>query len=148
MLKLIFIPLIFGSVFFAGDSKTVADKIIEFSMKNLNKKVGTGECWDLASEALNNANADWSSPFNFGTKVDINKAQRADILQFTDIKIEFEFGSMSFPQHTAIVYKANKKLITLLHQNFNNKRAVDTITINLRDIKNGKIEAFRPKARG
>jgi hypothetical protein len=52
---------------------------------------------------------------------------------------------MSFPKHTAIVYKSNKNQITLIHQNFNNKRFVDTITISLDYIVKGKAEAFRPK---
>jgi len=143
MLKLICFTLSIFYFFSAGYSD-IGDRIIEFSMKNLKKKIDRGECWDLANAALNNADADWSPPFNFGTKVDISQAQRADILQFTNIKMKFPNGSMSFPQHTAIIYKINKKQITLIHQNFNNKRYVDTLTISLDYIKKGKIEAFRP----
>lgn len=144
MLKLIVASFISISIFLGRGEKTVADKIIEFSMKNLGKKIDRGECWDLASAALNNAGATWNPPYDFGTKVDVSKAQRADILQFTDISMKMPNGSMSFPKHTAIVYKANKKMITLIHQNFNNKRYVDTITINLDYIKNGTIDAYRP----
>ena len=133
-------------IFVAGQTD-IGDKIIAFSIKNLNKKIDRGECWDLASAALTNANADWSPPFNFGTKIDISQAQRADILQFTNIKMKFTNGSISFPQHTAIIYKRNKSQITLIHQNFNNKRYVDTLTISLDNIKKGKIYAFRPKAK-
>lgn len=38
-------------------------KIVQFCKANLNRKVSTGECWDLVEAALNFANADWSSPF-------------------------------------------------------------------------------------
>ncbi len=125
----------------------VGDRIIEFSMKNLKKKIDKGECWDLANAALNEADADWSAPFNFGAKVELADAKRADILQFTNIKMKFPNGSMNFPQHTAIILKKNGKQITLIHQNFNGKRYVDTLTINLDYIKKGKVEAYRPKAK-
>lgn len=127
----------------------MSQKIIEFSLKNLGKKVETGECWDLANSALNYANANWESPHKFGTKLDYPKQelQPADILQFSNIKLKFPNGSMSFPKHTAIVYKANGNRVTLLHQNFNNKRYVDTLTISMDYIKSGKVEAFRPKSK-
>jgi hypothetical protein len=141
----VYILLLFALVSLAGDTPTVGDKVIEFAVKHMKKKVDRGECWDLASAALNYAGADWTPPFNFGIKTDLSKTQRADILQFTDISIKFPNGSMSFPQHTAIVYKADKKTVTLIHQNFNNKRFVDTLTIHLDQIKSGKVEAFRPK---
>ncbi len=130
-----------------SQTSPVATKIIEFSMKNFGKKVDRGECWDLANAALNYANADWEAPFKFGDKQNYQKdgLQTADILQFSNIKMKMPNGAMSFPKHTAIVYKAKGKQVTLIHQNFNNKRYVDTISISLDYIKSGKIEAFRPK---
>lgn len=151
MLKQICLSIFAFSLFFAGDTPTVADKIIDFSMKNFGKKIDQGECWDLANAALNYSGAKWESPYGFGKKVELAKTQRADILQFANIKMVYRIGnsggSMSFPKHTAIVFKANKKMITLIHQNFNNKRYVDTLTINLDDVKSGTIEAFRPIAK-
>lgn len=132
------------AVFFSGNVPTVGDKIIEFSMQHLKKKVDTGECWDLANAALNYANAKWTAPFGFGTKINTSQIKRADIIQFTNIKIKFTNGSISFPKHTAIIYKANKDRVTLIHQNFNNKRYVDTISLNLSDVKSGTVDAYRP----
>lgn len=128
---------------------SVKPKILEFCKKNMGKKVDKGECWDLAKEALDYAGADWETPFNFGNKYDLKKqeAQPADVLQFTNVKFIFKNGSATFPQHTAIVYKANKNLVTVFHQNFNDKRYVDTLTLNLNNIKNGKIEGYRPKSK-
>lgn len=136
------------SKFFTSDV-SVADKIISFSVKNIGKKIDRGECWDLANAALNNAGADWTPPFGFGDKIDYKTQllQPADILQFSNVKFIFKNGSATFPKHTAIIYKANKHTVTLLHQNFNNKRYVDTLTISLDNMKNGKIEAYRPKAK-
>lgn len=132
-----------------AQSNPTAEKVLEFSKKNLGKKVERGECWDLASSALNYANANWQPLYDFGDKFDHKKQELkpGDILQFTNVKFMFPNGSASFPKHTAIVFKANKLQITLLHQNFNNKRYVDTLSINLDNIKNGKIEAYRPKAK-
>ena len=147
-MKRIFFIVISAVLFsFAPPPSPLADKIIDFSMANFGKKIDRGECWDLASAALNAAGADWHAPYDFGDKVAVEQTQRADILQFTNIKILFSNGSMSFPQHTAIVYKSTGKRITLIHQNFNTKRYVDTITINIGDIKNGKIEAYRPRVK-
>jgi len=128
---------------------TVAGKILEFSKKNIGKKVDRGECWDLANAALNYANAAWVPPFNYGDKIDYKKQEfkPADIMQFTNVKFIFKNGSASFPQHTAIVYKSHKNFVTVFHQNFNNKRLVDTLTLNLDNIKNGKIEVYRPKGK-
>ena len=125
----------------------VAGKILEFCKSNMGKKVDRGECWDLAYAALNSAGADWSTPFNFGYKIDYKKEalKPADILQFTNVKFVFPNRSMSFPKHTAIVSKAEGGKILVYHQNFNNKRFVDTLTIDLANIKNGKIDAYRPK---
>jgi hypothetical protein len=129
-------------------SQTVQEKIITFSKSHLGKKVDRGECWDLANAALNVAKADWAPPHNYGDPVEIQKGLKgADILQFTNVKFIFPNGSASFPKHTAIVYKADKKSITVFHQNFNNKKYVDTLTLNLDQIRDGKIEAYRPKAK-
>lgn len=126
-------------------AQTVPQKVLAYAKANMGKKVDRGECWDLANFALNSAGAKWNSPYDFGNKVSINTSQPGDIIQFTDTKLKFPFGSMSFPKHTAIVYASNKKQITLIHQNFNNKRVVDTVTIQLDYIVKGKAEAFRPK---
>ena len=147
-MRLVMILIFVGSKLLTSDI-SVADKIISFAVQKIGKKVDRGECWDLANAALNYAGAQWEPPWNFGDKIDYKTQalKPADILQFTNVKFVFQFGSASFPKHTAIIYKINKKQLTLLHQNFNNKRFVDTLTIDLDNIKNGKIEAFRPKAK-
>ena len=147
-MRFLFILIFAVSKLFTSDV-TVADKIISFSLKNLGKKIDRGECWDLANAALNNANAQWNPPFEFGDKIDYKTQllKPADILQFTNVKFIFKFGTATFPKHTAIIYKVDKHTVTLLHQNFNNKRFVDTLTISLDNMKNGKIEAYRPKAK-
>lgn len=142
--------LLLGTVVFSSfQTVPVAGKIMQFCKSNMGKKVDRGECWDLANAALNYAGADWSGSFDFGNKIDYKteKLKPADILQFTNVKFMFPNRSMSFPKHTAIVSKADGGKILIYHQNFNNKRYVDTLTISLENIKNGKIEAYRPKGK-
>jgi hypothetical protein len=149
-MKMKVLIFVLGTIFFSSfQTVPVAGKIMEFCKKNMGKKVDRGECWDLAYGALNSAGADWSSPFNFGDKIDYKKEplKPADVLQFTNVKFMYPNRSMSLPKHTAIVAKANNGTILLYHQNFNNKRFVDTLTINLENIKNGKIDAYRPKGK-
>ncbi len=149
-MKKLFLILAIGTTFLSSfQTLTVAGKIIEFCKSNMGKKVDRGECWDLAYGALNSAGGDWSTPFNFGDKIDYKKEslKPADILQFTNVKFIFPNRSMSFPKHTAIVSKASGTKILVYHQNFNNKRFVDTLTIDLENIKNGKIDAYRPKGK-
>lgn len=134
----------------AQDStKYVANKIVWYGEQNLGKKVDRGECWDLAAGALNYAEADWKSPYGFGEKIDYKKSELkpGDVIQMSNVKFVYPNGSMSFPMHTALVYKANKNMVTVLHQNFNNKRVVDTLTFNLNHLKGGKLEVYRPKGK-
>lgn len=129
-------------------AQSVQEKILSFSQKNMKKKVDRGECWDLAAAALNNANAQWESPHDFGDKIDYRtELQPGDILQFTNVKFVFPFGSASFPKHTAIAYKTGKNSVTVFHQNFNNHRYVDTLTLYFDQIKGGTLQAYRPKAK-
>ena len=151
-MKKLFLILIGTITFSSFQTVPVAGKIMQFCKSNMGKKVDRGECWDLVFAALNSAGADWSAPFNFGDKIDYKKEnlKPADILQFTNVKFMFPNRSMSFPKHTAFVSKANGSSILVYHQNFNNNRFVDTLTINLENIKNnknGKIDAYRPKGK-
>ena len=147
-MKTLFIFLLVFCVSFQQPA-TVADKIIAYSLQNMDKQVDRGECWDLAAGALKEAGANWKAPFEFGIKIDRKKKslQPADILQFTNAKFQGKTYSSFFPQHTAIVYKVNKSFTTVFHQNYNNKRKVDTLTINLADLKSGKVDAYRPVAK-
>src|SRR5258706_3314819 len=45
-------------------------QILDFVNAHLKKKVGRGECWDLAAEALNQAGAKWNHKYNYGKHID------------------------------------------------------------------------------
>lgn len=132
----------------AQESSPVAKKILAFCEMNKGKKVGKGECWDLAKEALNQAEAVWTSPYEFGTIITKKEALVAgDILQFEKVKIESPDGSWKeLPHHTAIVYKViEKNKFIMAEQNANGKRFVIFSEIDLSHITKGKYTVYRPK---
>lgn len=131
--------------FFQGE-KEVGEKVVEFSKKNFGKKVDRGECWDLAAKALDYANAKWEAPNDFGLKIDIKKenVKPGDIMQFENVKFKGKFYSSSFPHHTAVAYKVKDNDILIFHQNYNNKKKVDTLTLHMNDLASGKIDFYRP----
>lgn len=146
--------LLLVSGFAFRPKETVADKVVSYCKQNLNKKVDRGECWDLARFALDYAEADWESPYDFGTKVDYKteKLKAGDILQMENITFSWTEGdntyTATFPHHTAIVYevKTDGKIV-MAHQNFNNVRKVTTLEISLSSIQKGDLQAYRPKAK-
>ncbi|HEY0029343.1 MAG TPA: CHAP domain-containing protein [Bacteroidia bacterium] len=127
---------------------TVAQKVVVFCELNKDKKVGKGECWDLAKEALDAAGANWTAPYNFGKEL-LKKEPAAvgDIIQFEKVRIEYPDGAWKeLPHHTAIVYKVSAPgQYTIAEQNANGKRFVTFSDINLTYIKKGKYTIYRPQ---
>ena len=123
-------------------------KIVFFCDKRVGKKVGNGECWDLAKEALNFAGANWSPPYEFGKTIPLtNAVLPGDIIQFEKVKIVYPDKSWKeLPHHTAIVYKvlSSGKYI-IAEQNSNNKKFIVLNEIDLNYVKKGKFTIFRPQ---
>lgn len=148
-----FAPFVFFFLFAiqngsAQETSPVAKKILAFCDANKSKKVGKGECWDLAKEALNNAGATWTPPYVFGKelgKKDI--VLPGDIIQFEKVRIEYPDGAWKdIPHHTAIIYKvAGTNKFTIAEQNANGKRFVQFSEIDLSYLKKGKYTIFRPQ---
>ncbi|MCB9189293.1 MAG: CHAP domain-containing protein [Flavobacteriales bacterium] len=127
-------------------SQAKAKAVVDYAVENLDKKIDRGECWDLIAFALDHAEAKWEMPFDFGNKIDYKKdaLQPGDIISFDGVKFENENGYMTFPMHYAIVYKVvDKDHITILHQNHNNKKVVQTLDLTLSDLKKGTMQFFR-----
>ncbi len=149
MVRFTFI-LFFLSSFLNSKAQTdaVAKKVVAYCDANKGKKVGKGECWDLAKEALNSAGATWTPPYVFGKALGKkDPLQAGDILQFEKVKIEYPDGSWKeLPHHTAIVHSVveGTKLI-IAEQNANGKRFVILSEIDLSFVKKGKVTAYRPQ---
>lgn len=140
---LIFIGLAIG---IAGYTQEKAKAVVDYAVENMGKKIDRGECWDLIAFALDNSGAEWQMPFDFGDEFDYKTEdiQPGDIIAFDGVKFENENGYTSFPVHYAIVYKvADKDHITIIHQNHNNKKVVQTLDLNLADLKKGKMQFYR-----
>ncbi len=129
-------------------------KIINFVKQNMGKTVDRGECWDLAAVPLYQYNAKWDSSFRFGKLLDPEKDVifPGDIIQFFDVVFEYKKDDALYKetmgQHTAIVYKViGKKHYEIAHQNTSEwGKIVKTSTINLNDLKVGKIYFYRPQS--
>lgn len=148
-MKKITLLFVLVALFSSAKAQTaISQKIVAYCDANKGKKVGKGECWDLAKEALNSAGATWTPPYVFGKELTKKDAlQAGDILQFEKVKIEYPDGAWKdLPHHTAVVYSVGEgKKITMAEQNANGKRFVIFSEIDLSYITKGKYTAYRPQ---
>jgi hypothetical protein len=127
-------------------------KIISYVRTTIGKKVGHGECWDLAAKALNQNQAIWDHNYTYGRE--INPARECvypgDIIQFEGVVLKFRNGSRVYKEtmehHTAIVYEVkDKNVFVLIHQNTTfSGRKVGLSELDLKTVVKGKIRIYRP----
>lgn len=132
------------------------DKVLAFVSSVMGTTVGSGECWDLAQQALDMNLADWSRPTSFGRLLDPEKdvIKAGDIIQFHNVRTTEHLPggvtrreTLGAPDHTAIIYKVlGKRRYTLAHQNIGGKRTVMTSDINLANVTGGSYRIYRPEA--
>jgi hypothetical protein len=155
------IAVLFSSLFYAfvpmrSDCDKIPPlnkKIVSFVRENIGKKVGRGECWDLAAQALNSAGAEWDQDYQFGRTIDY-KAEECifpgDIIQFENVSILYQNGNTVYSEtlahHTAIVYKVEGRgKFVLAQQNTSRHgRKVALDPIDLANIKKGSFVIYRP----
>lgn len=130
----------------------VNNEILNFVNTKINKKVGRGECWDLAAEALNASGAKWDGKFKFGKEInsDLDSVYPGDIIQFKGVKTKYMENGIKYTenmtQHTAIIYSVKGKgVFDLAHQNthFSGKK-VGISELDLKNIVKGKYIIYRP----
>ena len=123
-------------------------EILKVVKSCIGKKIDRGECWDLAKFALDKVNASWDGYLDYGKETDWRKEciQPGDILQFEGVEFEDENYSESYYHHTAIVYAVGEDgAVELIHQNTGQfGKKVGVSTIYFKDLKKGKILAYRP----
>jgi myosin tail region-interacting protein MTI1 len=148
-------PFIYISLFMLFTGRVIAQElpaknqtIVVFCTNNKGKKIGKGECWDLAKAALDKAEAVWTPPYEFGrllTKKD--KPLPGDIIQLEKVKIVNPDESwQEFPHHTAIIHKVmGPGKYLLAEQNNNNQKFVVFSEIDLNNVKKGKYMIYRPQ---
>lgn len=123
-------------------------KVVQYCVKNLGNKVGNGECWTLANEALKYAGAKPAVWYTFGREIGLGEVVPGDILQFESARFEDanSYAIMGTPNHTVVVYSVVGKDIYILHQNFGQK-IVTSYKINFDQMTQGKAWAYRPVKR-
>ncbi|HQV51642.1 MAG: hypothetical protein IPI00_08165 [Flavobacteriales bacterium] len=127
-------------------------RIVTFVLGHEGKKVGRGECWDLAAEALNSGGATWDGSYVFGDIVDWRKEEilPGDIVQFANVEVEFRSRNMitreRYMKHTAVVVAvAGKGLFTIAHQNVEPVgKKVAMSKLYMADVRGGKLTFYRP----
>jgi|SRR6056297_1764868 len=126
--------------------------IVEYVHSVIGEKVGRGECWDLASEALEKADAEWNGKYTYGELLSLktDTILPGDIIHFTNVKMKYERNDTLFTEkmknHTAIVYKVKKinQIFTIAEQNTSKGRFVTTSKLEIENIIKGKIKIYRP----
>jgi len=126
--------------------------LISFVDSNMKKRVGSGQCWDLAEHALNKNNAKWNGLYKFGTEVNYQTdcIYPGDIMQFEGVLVKYvRDGGKWYEEmkhHTAFIYKVNGTgEFVLAHQNFGSfGKKVGLTTLDMKHVKKGRIKIFRP----
>ncbi|HEY9682928.1 MAG TPA: CHAP domain-containing protein [Oculatellaceae cyanobacterium] len=126
-------------------------RVANYAVEHLGTKVGNGECWTLAEEALVAAGAQPARGYVFGRELAPNETwQPGDIIQFTGCQfvesqpqrtVEFTLGA---PEHTAIVYALTNGTVTILQQNVNGDKRVQTQTIDFSKMTGGHYKVYSP----
>lgn len=155
-MKLISIFLFLAVIFLTNaqcDSIAPLNKqVLNFAQINLKKKVGRGECWDLAKYALESCNAVWDHKFEYGKLLSKDDClMPGDIIQFKGVKIKYKEGkttySVTMDQHTAIVNRViSSDEVELIHQNtaYSGKK-VGISSLKFSTIYKGKYMIYRPQ---
>lgn len=152
--------LLLVSAIFLSFKTTVKDelpavnaKVIEYVNSVMGKQVGRGECWDLAAEALDYAEAKWDAPYGFGKKYNYKTVQivPGDIIQLSNVtmekKTEKELMRWKMLKHTAVVYEVKPQgEIVVAEQNVDGVRKVMTNTWSLSHVKTGTMDFYRPQS--
>jgi hypothetical protein len=127
--------------------------IIDFVKTKIKKKVGRGECWDIAYEALTLVHAKWDGKYKYGKEVKVENdcIYPGDMIQFEGVVIKYKKEGIEYKEamshHTAIIYEVKEKgEFILAHQNteFTGKK-VGLSPLNIADITKGKYKIYQPE---
>jgi len=153
ILKLLLPASSHGAAINADSLPELNRKIIAFVDSKMKKKVGRGECWDLAAEALNNAGAKWNGKLKYGRLLDLKKDSilPGDVIQFEGVKIKYEEEGARYKEvlnhHTGIIYTVKgPKQFDMANQNTaQHGRKVGLSYIDLDLVTTGRYFIYRPQ---
>lgn len=127
--------------------------IVDLVLTQEGEKIGRGECWDLAAQALNSAGAKWDGMYAYGKIVDWKKNEvlPGDIVQMADVQVEHKEGNRSrrefYGKHTAVVIAVRGRGdFSLAHQNVEPiGKKVGFSELRMNDVRSGKLTFYRPQ---
>jgi len=130
----------------------LGNKIVKFAAERVNQKgVGDGQCTRLIEQAFAAAGAKPGKNYVWGRTYTSGALHPGDIIQFQNCV--FKNGgytwNLGFPNHTAIVEKAQGTKVTLLHQNMDGQPATEKsrvrrLEIDLKWRKSGTYLFYHP----
>src|SRR4051812_15853152 len=155
--RFLFLPLLFLS--FAvppdcGDTPQLNKQVVAFVKQQVTKKVGRGECWDLAAAALDNAGASWDHDYGFGRKIDPKKNEcifPGDIIQFENVQLDYRKGNTVYREdlahHTAVIVevKPGNELLLAQQNTTAHGRKVGLDPFTFSTVTRGKYTVYRPE---
>jgi hypothetical protein len=134
------------------DVPAMNQKIVQLARAKMKKKVGRGECWDLAEYVLTETAADWDHMYVYGRLINPKKecVLPGDIIQFENVKVRWKSGNTqnttTMAHHTAIVTEiVSKDEWTIIHQNtdeYGKRVGESPFYPNL--VVSGKMMIYRP----
>lgn len=153
-----------------SNSDKFGDHVANWAETKLGQKVGNGECWTLAHDALQKGCGNYayvSDAFNHGAKIltleasngsvskseQLDEIRRGDIIQYKTciFKTASSIRKFGAPDHTSIVLDVKSKgadssetVLEIAHQNANGVRNVTVDDLNLSELNEGTLTIFRP----
>jgi hypothetical protein len=135
----------------------INQRIIDYVDGVIGNRVGRGECWDLADQALISSGAQFDKSsevtlYIFGREYDPREESifPGDIIQFKKVLVKYQKGNVILSEkmvhHTAIVYDVtdNRKL-QLAHQNTSKTgKKVGITSLDLSHVRKGELRFYRP----
>lgn len=130
------------------------ERVARWSEDQRGVRVGDGECWTLAAEAVKKAGAMPAQNYVFGAiilkQVDnevvasAGPMMRGDVAQFTSAKFASRTRhSQTGPHHTAVITDVDNSIIHVVEQNVGGS-PVQVGRYDLAEMTDGTIEIFRP----
>lgn len=131
----------------------ISQSVLQYASSRMGTRVGRGECFDLADQALRSAGAKSAADYGeitadgdyvWGTSVELAQVEAGDVIQFRDYRMrittrvtypdgsyEEEFSEQSRPHHTAIVASVGGGgRLTLYEQNVGSGADARTVQQN------------------
>lgn len=131
----------------------ISQSVLQFASSRMGTRVGQGECFDLADQALRGAGAKSAADYGevtanadyvWGTSVELAQVEAGDVIQFRDYRMrvtirttwpdgsdEEEFSEQTRPHHTAIVASVDGGgRLTMYEQNVGSGSSQRTVQRN------------------